>query len=136
MNWRHFRNSKDLTFLVGALREAGLPEWPFNFSADDHDRLNGAAIARLIPDHTLQGRVEPGLPAMMQVGRDGTAAFRTSKQFFTEKVFVDGDDLCEQSESLFGRADCGPVYKRDRGADELSFAYVNSGKVFYFSPVK
>ena len=135
MNWRHFRNSKDLTSLVDALRQAGLPEWPFSFSADEHDRLSGDEIARLVPGHTLQGRVEPGSPALMQVGRDGTAAFRTSRQFFTETVFVDRDDLCEQSESLFGRADCGPVYKRD-SADQLGYVYVNSGKVFYFSAVK
>jgi len=136
IHWRHFRNSKDLAFLVDALREAGLPEWPFGFSADVHDRLSGGEIARLIPGHTLQGRVEPGSPALMQVGRDGTAAFRTARQFFTEMVFVDRDDLCEQSESMFGRADCGPVYKRDKAGDEPGYVYVNSGKVFYFTPMK
>ena len=136
INWKHFRNAKDLTFLVEALREAGLPEWPFSFSADEHDRLDGDAIARLVLGHTLQGRVEPGSPALMQIAQDGKAAFRTSRQFFTETVFVNRDDLCEKSESLFGRADCGPVYKRGSAADEPSYAYVNSGKVFYFSPVK
>ncbi len=136
INWAHFRNAKDLTFLVEALRDAGLPEWPFSFSADEHDRLNGDAIARLVLGHTLQGRVEPGLPALMQIGQDGTAAFRTSRQFFTETVFVNRDDLCEKSESMFGRADCGPVYKRGSAGDEPSYAYVNSGKVFYFSPAK
>ena len=136
INWRHFRNAKDLTFLLEALREAGLPEWPFSFSADEHDRLNGDAIARLVLGHTLQGRVEPGSPALMQIGQDGKAAFRTSRQFFTETVFVNRDDLCEKSESIFGRSDCGPVYKRGSASDESSYAYVNSGKVFYFSPVK
>jgi TolB-like protein/tetratricopeptide (TPR) repeat protein len=136
MNWRHFRDGKDLKFLVDALREAGLPEWPFNFSADERDRLSGEAIARLVLGHTLQGRIEPGLPAMMQVDEDGKAAFRTSRQIFTETVFVDRDDLCEKSESLFGRADCGPVYKRGSTEGEPSYAYVNSGKVFYFSSQK
>ena len=136
INWVHFRNAKDLTFLVEALREAGLPEWPFSFSADEHDRLNGDAIARLVLGHTLQGRIESGSPALMQIGQDGKAAFRTSRQFFTETVFVNRDDLCEKSESMFGRADCGPVYRRGSAADGPSYAYVNSGKVFYFSPVK
>ena len=112
------------------------PEWPFSFSADDHDRLNGEAIASVILGHTLQGRIEPGLPAVMQIGQDGKAAFRTSRQFFTETVFVNRDDLCEKSEGVFGRADCGPVYKWGSAAGEPSYAYVNSGKVFYFSPVK
>jgi adenylate cyclase len=136
IHWRHFRNAKDLTFLVDALREAGLPEWPYSFSADEHDRLNGDAIARLVLGHTLQGRVEPGSPALMQIGQDGKAAFRTSGHFFTETVLVNRNDLCEKSESIFGREDCGPVYKRRSASDEPSYAYVNSGKVFYFSPVK
>ena len=136
IHWRHFRNAKDLTFLVDALREAGLPEWPYSFYADEQDRLNGDAIARLVLGHTLQGRVEPGSPALMQIGQDGKAAFRTSAHFFTETVFVNRNDLCEKSESIFGREDCGPVYKRRSASDEPSYTYVNSGKVFYFSPVK
>ena len=136
INWGHFRNAKDLTFLVEALREADLPEWPFSFSADEHDRLNGDAIARLVLGHTLQGRVEPGSPALMQIGQDGKAAFRTSRHIFTESVFVNRDDLCEKSENIFGRVDCGPVYKRGTASDEPSYVYVNSGKVFYFSPAK
>jgi adenylate cyclase len=134
--WAHFRNAKDLTFLVETLREAGLPEWPFNFSDDENDRLNGEAIARLVLGHTLQGRMEPGLPTMMQIGQDGKTAFRSSIQFLTETVFVDRDQLCEKSENIFGRADCGPVYKQKSADGGPSYAYVNSSKVFYFSPVK
>ena len=54
----------------------------------------------------------------------------------TETVFVSGDHLCEQSENVFGRADCGPVYRRADAAGETNYAYVNSSKVFYFSPVQ
>ena len=136
IGWAHFRNGKDLTFLVETLREAGLPEWPFNFSADENDRLNGEAIARLVLGHTLQGRIEPGFPTMMQIGQDGKTAFRSSIQFLTETVFVDRDQLCEKSENIFGLADCGPVYRRKQCCGEPSYAYVNSSKVFYFSPVK
>jgi adenylate cyclase len=134
--WAHFRNDKDLKFLTDSLREAGLPEWPFSFSADEHDRLNGEAIAQLVLGHTLKGRIEPGLPTMMQIGEDGKTAFRSSRQFLTETAVVNGDQLCEKSENMWGRADCGPVYRWDRGAAEPSYAYVNSSKVFYFSPVK
>jgi adenylate cyclase len=136
VGWAHFRNGKDLTFLVETLREAGLPEWPFGFSADEHDRLNSEAIARLVLGHTLQGRIEPGLPTMMQIGQDGKTAFRSSSQFLTETVFVDRDQLCEKSENVFGRADCGPVYRRGSVAGEPNYAYVNSSKVFYFAPEK
>jgi adenylate cyclase len=134
--WAHFRNAKDLTFLVDALREAGLPEWPFSFSHDEHDRLDGEAIAQLVLGHTLQGLIEPGFPTMMQIGLDGKTAFRSSRQFFTETVIVDRDQLCEKSENMFGRPDCGPVYRRGSVAGEPDYAYVNSSKVFYFAPVK
>jgi adenylate cyclase len=134
--WAHFRNDKDLKFLIDALREAGLPEWPFGFSGAGHDRLNGEAIARLVLGRTLKGHIEPGSPTMMQIGEEGKAAFRSSRQFLTETVVVNGDQLCEKSENMWGRADCGPVYRWDRGAAEPSYAYVNSSKVFYFSPVK
>ena len=72
----------------------------------------------------------------MQIGPDGKAAFRTSTRMITETAFVSGDHLCEQSESVFGRADCGPVYRRPATAGEADYAYVNSGKVFYFSPIR
>jgi adenylate cyclase len=136
VNGARFRNAKDLAFLVDPLREAGLPEWPFNFSADEHDRLNSEAIASLVLGRTLKGHIEPGLPTMMQIGTDGKAAFRSSRQFLTETVFVDQDELCEKSENAFGRADCGPVYRRDSVAGEPSYVHVNSARVFYFSPVK
>ena len=118
------------------MREAGLPEWPFNFSADENDRLNGDGDCALVLGHTLQGRIEPGMPTMMQIGQDGKTAFRSSRQFFTETVFVDRDQLCEKSENIFGLADCGPVYRHGSVAGEPNYAYVNSSKVFYFSPVK
>jgi adenylate cyclase len=60
----------------------------------------------------------------------------SARQFTTETVFVDRDQLCEKSENLFGRADCGPVYKQRSIAGEPGYAYVNSSKVFYFSPVQ
>ena len=136
INWAHFRNAKDLTFLVDALREAGLPEWPFSFSADEHTRLNGEAIAQLVLGHTLQGQIEPGFPTIMQIGQDGRTAYRSSRQFLTETVIVDRDELCEKSENLFGRPVCGPVYRHGNVAGEPSYAYVNGRQVFYFSPAK
>jgi len=43
--------------------------------------------------------------------------------------------LCELSENMFGRPDCGPVYKRrDDGGGGYSF--VNSSKVFHFTVVQ
>ncbi|NKM06524.1 tetratricopeptide repeat protein [Rhizobium leguminosarum bv. viciae] len=138
--WRianaHFRE-EDLAFIVDALREAGLPEWPFGFKGDGHDRLNGDEIGSTVLGKLLRGKTEPmGNPALMQIDLGGKAAFRSATQLMTETVFVDGDMLCEQSENAFGRADCGPVYRHANSPDETGYTYVNSTKVFYFSPVK
>ncbi|ASY69801.1 adenylate/guanylate cyclase domain-containing protein [Sinorhizobium fredii] len=138
--WRlghaHFRK-QDLAFILDGLREAGLPEWPFGFKADERDRLNGDQIASTVMGKLLRGKTEPsGSPAIMQIGLDGNAAFRSATQLMTETVSINGDMLCEQSENAFGQADCGPVYRRANSPDETIYAYVNSTKVFYFSPVK
>lgn len=137
--WRHFyanlRHPEDLALIIDAMRQAGLPEWPFNFTADEQNRLNGAEIASLVLGHTLQGQLEPDRqPAIMQVAQDGTAGFRTMTRMLTLRVYVDHDVLCEQSENSFGRPECGPVYKRSDVPGE-EYSYVNSGKVFHFVTV-
>ena len=131
--WAHFRNDKDLAFFEDALRQAGLPEWPFGFQEVGREHLKGEEITRLVFGHTLQGFIDPGeRQAMMQVGADGKAAFRSTASFNTATLFVDRDLLCAQSENGFGRRDCGPVL---RSADMLPFVYVNSSFVFHFAPI-
>ena len=133
LGWAHFRNEQDLETLISALRKAGLPEWPYGFTADERDRLKGQEIIELVIGHTLQGLAEPGpRPAIMQIGKDGQTAFRSPTQFITETVFVRQDLLCEKSENAFGRPDCGPVFRRQ---GDPAFSFVNSRVVFHFSPV-
>ncbi|MGX5850743.1 adenylate/guanylate cyclase domain-containing protein [Mesorhizobium sp. PL10] len=133
---QHFRNRQDLATIVNALRQAGLPEWPYGFTPDERDQLKGAEIASLVIGHTLQGQIEPGLqPAFLQIGSDGKAAFRTTTRLVTETVYVDGNLLCEQSENLFGRPDCGPVYRRN-GTAGKGYSYANTSKVFHFTVVQ
>ncbi len=137
MSHAHFRSEQNLVFILDALREAGMPEWPFGFRGDARDRLNGNEIANTVMGKLLQGKIGPsGSPALLQIDRDGKAAFRSATQMMTETVFVKGDLLCEQSENAFGQADCGPVYRHASSPDGTGYAYVNSSKVFYFSPVK
>lgn len=136
--WRlgnaHFRQ-EDLAFILDALREAGLPEWPFGFHGDEQYRLKGTEIAATVMGKLLRGKIEPSeSPALMQVQLDGKGAFRSATQMMTEKVSVKGDLLCEQSENAFGQPDCGPVYRHATPSDGTTYAYVNSTKVFYFSP--
>jgi TolB-like protein/class 3 adenylate cyclase len=135
IGYAHFRNAEDLVLIIDALRQAGLPEWPFGFTADEKDRVSGAALAPLFLGHTLRGKLEPGgQPAILQVGQDGNAGFRSMTRMYTAKFYVDQNLLCEQSENMFGRPDCGPVYQR---SDETGkgYTYINSGKVFHFAAV-
>ena len=130
-----FRNAQDAAVFMDALQQAGLPEWPYGFTGNEQGRLKGEEIASLIFGQTLQGQLEPGLqPALLQIGSDGKAAFRSMTRMFTETVYVDRDLLCELSENLLGRPDCGPVYKRGTAGNGYSF--VNAGKVFHFAVVQ
>ena len=148
LSWTHFRDDKDFAFLLDALRQAGLPDWPFGFQEQGRDRLTGDEIERLIFNHTpegsktLTGFIDPGKRvANMFVGADRRILFftgiygqpRTRDVAFQARLFVDvADDLlCLQSENGFGRPDCGKVFK---SADEYPFVYVNSALVFHFKP--
>ena len=138
LNFAHFRDSRDLEALLGALRKAGFPQWPYGFQGEERDRLSGEDISRLVFGHTLQGKVHSGSPAIMQIDRDGKVVFRTATLLISGKALVDRGKLCQQSASLvtLGRIDCGPVYRRDSAGDGLAYAYVNGTNVFYFSPIE
>lgn len=134
--YAHFRKGEDFALIYDALREAGLPEWPFGFIADEKARLSGEEIAALVIGKTLKGELEPdSQPAIMQIGRDGTAGFRTVTRMLTERVFVDRDLLCEHSENLFGRPVCGPVFRRV-DLPGAGYSYVNATMVFHFVVAK
>lgn len=131
--WAHFRYAKDLKFFSDALQLAGLPEWPFGFQEQGRERLKGDEIRSLVFAQTLQGFIDPGeRQAMMQVGADGKAAFRSTDSFVTARLFVDHDLLCTQSENAFGNPDCGPVL-RDVG--KFPFVYPTSAAIFHFRQV-
>lgn len=132
-----FRNDQDLELILDAMRDAGLPQWPFDFHGEDRDRLNGADISRLAFEQTWQGRTGAGEPALLQFSPDGKTAFRTPTQIATGTAFVDGDMLCQQSENvLLGRPRCGPVYRRTHDPGEPAYTYVNAFTLFHFSPVE
>jgi adenylate cyclase len=137
--WRvscaHFRKAEDLALIVDAMREAGLPEWPFGFSVGESTQLKGPEIASLVFGHILRGELAPdGQPALMQIGLNGKAGFRSRTRLLTETIILNGDLLCEQSENMFGRPDCGPVYRRNDA--DTPYTFVNSSKVFHFTVVK
>jgi TolB-like protein/class 3 adenylate cyclase/Tfp pilus assembly protein PilF len=135
----HFDSDQDLAKILDALRAAGLPEWPYAFSADSRDRLTAAEINGLAFGRTWQGRVDGGGVALMQMKPKGDLVFRTMARIATGKASIFGDMLCERIEaSSLGRPVCGPVYRHtaSSGEDGLAYTYVNASKVFHFSPVE
>jgi adenylate cyclase len=135
MGYSYFRNNEDLETIVSAMRKAGFPEWPFGFHGDESNRLSGPDIAALALGRTWRGNTETGSPAIYQIGSDGKMAFRTPTRMLTGMAFVRLDSLCEQSDSVaLGRANCGPVYRKASKAGSPAYTYVNSTRVFDFSP--
>ncbi len=135
----HFRSDQDLAKIVDAMREGGLQEWPYGFTADPHVRLTATEIGRLALGRTWRGRIEGGGPAFLQFQPDGKLAYRTATSFATGVAFVTRDMLCEQFEALsLGRSVCGPVYRLSKpsSSDDLEYAYANASKVLYFSPIE
>ena len=138
LSFAYFRDNRDLETILGALRKAGFPQWPFGFQGDERDRLSGEDIVKLVFGRTLQGKVYSGSPAIMQIDRDGNMVFRTASLLVSGKALVDRGRLCAQSNSLvtLGRTDCGPLYRRGMAGDGLAYVYVNATNVFYFSPIE
>lgn len=137
--YAHFRYGHDLEQILAALRQAGLPEWPYGFRGDEAARLNGDEIATLAFGHTWQGQAGNGGPALLQFSRSGDAAYRERAQIELGVAFVKDDMLCERSETvLSGRTRCGPVYRRPQGSGgaDPSYTYVNAFKLFHFSQVR
>ena len=144
----HYREAKDFAFLLNALREAGMPEWPFGFREQGRERLKADEIERLFFSHTpegsqtLNGFIDPGeRTATMFIGADRRILFftgvygqpRSQDVAFQAKLLIDVDEdlLCLQSENGFGRRDCGQVFK---SADEYPFVFANTALVFHFKP--
>jgi adenylate cyclase len=139
VSYAHFRERSELVRILDTLRQAGLPEWPFGFRADELERIDGAEISHLTFGRTWRGQTALGEPALMQFATDGKTAFRTPTHIETGTAFIDHDLLCEQSEAeLLGRPRCGPVYRsRERaGEDAFAYTYVNALKVFRFDPLE
>ena len=144
----HYRHEKDFAFLLEALRDAGMPEWPFGFREQGRDRLEADEIERLVFSHTpegsqtLKGFIDPGKrTASMFIGADRRILFftgiygqpRSKDVAFQARLFIDIEEdlLCLQSENGFGRRDCGPVFK---SGDEYPFVFANSSVIFHFKP--
>jgi adenylate cyclase len=132
----HHQRKEDLDHRLDALRDAGLPEWPFDFRGRSEDRLDGAAIQALAVGKTWNGHQHTGEPFLMQVSARGDYVQRAPQGMVTGKITFEADRMCMQSAAvLLGRKFCSPVYRNPGGSSEKQNEYVfpDVATVWYFS---
>jgi adenylate cyclase len=132
----HHRRQDDLDNRVNALRDAGVPEWPYGFHGSSADQLDGAAIRTLATDKTWVGHQHGGAPFVMQVTAKGEYAQRGPQGLIAGKVTFEGDLMCMQSGAVAaGRKFCSPVYSNPEGSSERQDEYVfpDVATIWHFS---
>jgi TolB-like protein/class 3 adenylate cyclase/Flp pilus assembly protein TadD len=132
----HHRRQDDLDHRVNALRDAGVPEWPYGFHGSSADQLDGAAILALATGKTWVGHQHSGAPFVMQVTAKGQYAQRGPQGLIAGKVTFERDLMCMQSGAIaIGRKFCSPVYRSPGGSNEGQDEYVfpDVATIWYFS---
>jgi adenylate cyclase len=134
--YAHHKRSEDLDHRLDGLRKAGLPEWPYGYPDRPDQRLDGTRARALTFGQTWQGQHRSGEPFLLQIGEDGTTAYRNPNSMRTGKVSLRDDRLCDLSDDfLLGRANCGYLYHDPSSVDgaKYEYVYVNAFSVMHFS---
>jgi adenylate cyclase len=135
-DFSYYKRSEDLEHVLGALQEAGVPEWPFGFEGRSEDRLNEHAVKEIAFGRTWSGRVNQGTPFIQEIDERGTMAYRSANSFFTGEAFIDAGMLCIRTEvTSLGQDQCGFIYRNPQGAAENNdeYVYVNAYSLMKFS---
>ena len=134
--WAHHRRPEDLARRLDGLRKAGLPEWPYDYPVRPEQRLDGAQTSALTFGHTWQGQHQSGEPFLLQIGEDGTTAYRNPNSLRTGMLSLRDNRLCDLSDDfLLGRANCGYLYHDRSSVDgtKYEYVYVNAFSLMHFS---
>jgi adenylate cyclase len=143
--YAHHKREEDLDFRIAALREAGLPQWPYDYDGRAENRLKGGEIQRLIHDRNWYGRRIGAEDFVRENTKDGRVRFRdpeahpgrsSSTYMLQGTLSIEGDMLCYQYEEfLLGRRYCGNVYRNPDGSHEEKNDYVdvNAIVIDYFT---
>jgi adenylate cyclase len=132
----HHKRREDLDRRLAALRDAGLPEWSYNFSGRAEDRLDAAAIRNLAVNKTWIGHYQNGERFFTQLSSTGDLAHRAQMGMIVGKFSLEQDLFCTQSAAIMlGRKFCSPVYRNPGGSAETysEYVYPDSSTVRYFS---
>ncbi len=122
----HHARKEDLERRIDALRDIGLPDWPFGFEGDPDQQLAGPAIEDLIASTTWSGQdLGRQLPFIQEFGPGGSSVMAAQNTLLNGSAFVRDDELCERYEGfLLGREFCGPIFRNPAGSAEEQNEYV------------
>jgi adenylate cyclase len=130
--WR----AEDLNYHLRALRNAGIPDWPFGFVGIAADQVRGDNLLGITANKTWIGKHKNGTAFVQFFDRSGETAYRTANTSITGTVEIRGDQLCEQFDGYFlDRQVCGEVYQVPKGGPEGErYVNVTPQALKYFSP--
>ncbi len=134
--WAHYKRKQDLEHLIGALRKADIPEWPYGYQSRVEDRLDSFALEALMSGRTWVGHDFSGAPFIQQFTDDGRIALRSRASLLSGTAQIRDDMVCiRYPAALLGREDCGYVYRNASGSPEEENEYVRValGEIYYFS---
>ena len=134
--WAHYERKEDLEHLIGALRKADIPEWPYGYQSRVEDRLDSLALEALMSGRTWVGHDFSGAPFIQQFTDDGRIALRSRASLLSGTAQIRDDMVCiRYPAALLGREDCGYVYRNASGSPEEENEYVRValGEIYYFS---
>ena len=123
--YSYFKRPEDLELVLDALRDAGVPEWPFGHQGREEDRLDVAAMKEIVFGKTWSGIVNQKIPFIQQIDEDGVIAYRSANSLNIGKAFIEDGMLCTQSKtSRLGRKQCGFIYRNPDGTSKENNEYV------------
>lgn len=134
--YSYYKRRQDLELVLGGLREAGLPEWPFGYEGRAENRLDEAAVKAIAFGQTWDGVINRKRPFIQQIDENGTFAYRSATSLYTGEAFIENGMLCTRSKaSRLGRKQCGFIYRNPDGSrkDNDEYVYVSIFSLMKFS---
>ncbi|MDJ0957889.1 MAG: winged helix-turn-helix domain-containing protein [Arenicellales bacterium] len=132
----HYKREQDMTHMIDGLRKAGVPEHAFGYKGNLENRLDSAALQKLVEAKAWRGSDNFGLRFVQQVSADGRIAFRNDTSMLVGTAWVENDMFCvKYRTSMQGREDCGYVYRNPDGTRDEQNEYVRLalGNIYYFT---
>ncbi len=123
--YAYYKHDTDLEYYLGAMKDAGMPEWPFGFEGNPRDRMAGREIGELLFGRLWRGTINRSQQFFQETSIDGEYAYRSGTSFVVGRASVEDEKLCLQSEiTNLGRKQCGYVYRSPDGNNSARNEYI------------